>query len=339
VLCAIRTIEKAIKLNPILKNIALLVLGSDPMVRRKLKAIKEAGALTILSLHRVSEDDGSAYRPLKPKLFEELLTFLTANFEIITFADMATPSLSDRPKVILSFDDGYKDFIDVAVPILEKYKIFVNQNIIPECVEQKLPPLNVLAQDFVGTAPLSLLLNLRIPDFDVRRFNGNRFEIGLKLSAFLKSRPFGDQQKLREELLPQFYKFDGFRPTPMMSREDIRELATVHEFGAHSYSHASMEYESESFFQQDLARCRNYFRDILKMPMPIYALPNGSYRKGNIQHALDFGYSHVLLVGDRFSQCNNHIHNRFGFHAQSRREVLFRAVGGLRVPETKMRGI
>ncbi len=316
-------------MNPILKNIALLALGSDLMVRRKLKSIRDAGVLTILNLHRVSEDDGSTYRPLEPSLFEELLLFLTANFKIITFADLATRCLSDKPKVILSFDDGYKDFIDVAVPILEKYKIRVNQNIIPECVERQLPPLNVLAQDFVGQAPLSLVLNLRIPDFDIRRFAGNRFEMGLKLSAFLKGRTLGEQQKLREELLLQFYQFDGFRPTPMMSREDIRQLAAVHEFGAHSYSHASMEYESDTFFQQDLARCRDYFRDVLNMPVSIYTFPNGSCRESQIHHALDFGYNHVLLVGDCFSQCDNHIHNRFGFHAQSRREVLFRAVGGL----------
>ena len=316
-------------MNPILKNIALLALGSDLMVRQKLKSIRGAGVLTILNLHRVSEDDGSAYRPLEPGLFEELLIFLKENFEITTFTNLATRCLSDKPKVIISFDDGYKDFIDVAVPILEMHKIRVNQNIIPECVEGQLPPLNVLAQDFVGKAPLKLLSNLKIPDFDIKSFDGNRFKMGLKLSAYLKGRPFSEQQKLREELLPQFYSFEGFRPTPMMSREEIRELASVHEFGAHSYSHASMEYESDTYFQQDLQRCKDYFRDVLNIPASIYTFPNGSYKESQIQRALDFGYSHVLLVGNRFSRSDNRIHNRFGFHAQSRREAVFRAVGGL----------
>lgn len=321
--------RKGHKLNVLIKSLALLAFGNSYSVQRKLNAIDKAGVLTILNLHRVAEDDGSAYKPLNPSLFQEMLVFLGKNFEIITFADLDTKHLPKKPRLIISFDDGYKDFMDIAVPILEKHKIRVNQNIIPECIERQLPPLNVLAQDFIGKAPLELLRELIIPGIDIHKLTSNRVKMGLRVSAFLKNKPIADQMALQEELLPQFFDFDNFQPTKMMSTEDVRQLVGFHEFGAHSFSHASMAFESDEYFKQDLVNCRKYFEVALKTSVDIYAFPNGSYRDNHLEIAKAYGYKNVLLVDDLFSFCDSGIHHRFGFTAQSRREVVFRTIGGL----------
>ena len=313
----------------IMKEVALLVLGSNLMLQNKLHRIREAESLTILNLHRVSKNDGSSYRPLEPFIFEELLIFLQKNFDMTTFDALATDNKMKRSKCILSFDDGYKDFIDVAAPILQKYKMRVNQNIIPDCVEKQLPPLNVIAQDFVGTAPLALLQNLDIPDFDVKRFGTNRALLGNRLSHFLKSRPISEQRKLGDILLPQFTHFDGFKPTPMMSKEDIRQLWASHEIGVHSYAHASMEFETDDFFRQDCLDCNSYFQSNFGKTASISVFPNGSHRQSQLPIAYECGYQHILLVDNQYSRAGNKIHSRFGFDAQSKREAYFKALGGL----------
>ena len=53
--------------------------------------------------------------------------------------------------------------------------------------------------------------------------------------------------------------------------------------GAHSFSHESMGYESDSFFRADLMQCRNFFEQQLRLPLDAYAFPNGSYRPEQIQ--------------------------------------------------------
>jgi peptidoglycan/xylan/chitin deacetylase (PgdA/CDA1 family) len=100
---------------------------------------------TILNLHRVGNNAGSAYRPLDPTLFDELLTFAKHEFAVVTIAELREKSR--KPKLVLSFDDGYRDFATTAVPILRKHGLRANQNIIPRCVETGLPPLNVMAKD------------------------------------------------------------------------------------------------------------------------------------------------------------------------------------------------
>ena len=49
-------------------------------------------------------------------------------------------------------------------------------------------------------------------------------------------------------MLNEFSRFDNFKPTPMMTLEDIQSLINEHEFGAHSFMHSSMKYESNNYF-------------------------------------------------------------------------------------------
>ncbi|MGQ0559090.1 MAG: hypothetical protein ACT4OE_05820 [Sphingosinicella sp.] len=63
-----------------------------------------------------------------------------------------------------------------------KNKVRVNHNVMTACIESGLPPLNVLAQDFVGKAPAELVDRLEIPRFSMERgpgFGLRRFNPGL----------------------------------------------------------------------------------------------------------------------------------------------------------------
>jgi peptidoglycan/xylan/chitin deacetylase (PgdA/CDA1 family) len=189
--------------------------------------------------------------------------------------------------------------------------------------------LNVLAQDYIGSAPFELIKRLNLPGLDIQNMSKDRLQLGFAVSKFIKNRPMAQQMVLKEVLLPQFFDFDKFQPTKMMTLDEVRQCATLHELGAHSFNHASMDFESEEFFKTDLIKCKEFFVSSVKSDVVIYAFPNGGYRKELLRIPFDFGYQHVLLVGDLFSLSNSRLHNRFGFWADSSREVLFRAVGGL----------
>jgi len=306
------------------KSFAFEALGSDFLVARRLASIQESGKITILNLHRVAPEDGSGYRPLTPGIFDELLGFLKARFDLMTFAELDRPP-GAKPRAILSFDDGYKDFVDYAAPLLARHKIRANQNVVPLCIETGSPPLNVVAQDFVGKAPRELTLKLEIPGFpDLTGPN-----LALRLSSFIKNKSRREQKVIAETLTPQFFAWSEFKPTPMMTRDETRQMAAEHEIGGHSYEHASMLFETDEYLKEDVTRCQQYFEETLNSPMPIYAFPNGVCRKEHIGIVAACGVEHVLLVGNDFATAQSP-HKRFGLDARTRREAKFRAVGGFR---------
>jgi len=85
-------------------------------------------SVPILMYHAVAEHPSAASRRLSvsPDSFEEQVAFLADHgFTGMTFSDLADAfdtgkALPKRP-VVLTFDDGYADFANAALPILQRY--------------------------------------------------------------------------------------------------------------------------------------------------------------------------------------------------------------------------
>lgn len=176
------------------RRAAFAVLGSDPALDVKLRAIASAGALTILNLHRVDDKHTSTYEAITPKLFDALVGWLAPRFRIVTFAELAEMKSDGKPPLILSFDDGYRDFVEVVMPILARHKVRVNQNVVPAAVASGKPPINVILQDFIGQAPANLLREIAFPGITGAIDPDDRIRAGLKVSAAIKNLRIREQK-------------------------------------------------------------------------------------------------------------------------------------------------
>lgn len=97
-----------------------------------------------------------------PEMFDRQLAYLRKNgFKFLTAEELheTIAGMNALPgrSVLLTFDDGYRDFMTEALPILNKYKapavLFVHTNRSSERLRNELPLLNwmelkVLAEDF-----------------------------------------------------------------------------------------------------------------------------------------------------------------------------------------------
>ena len=178
------------KFKKSLKYFGLLILTRQIIIQNRIGKIAHNQKLTILNLHRVGKDDGSTYKPLEKETFIYLIEFLKANYLITSFSELnlnldKNALSKEKPLLILSFDDGYKDFLDVVHPILLKNGIRANQNIIPSSVDLGRPPLNVLLQDYLGKVKREEVNKLRIPGYEFNK-KLNIYKEGLKLSKFIK---------------------------------------------------------------------------------------------------------------------------------------------------------
>ena len=320
------------KLRPRMKRAAFALLASDPALGVKLRSIARAEVLTILNFHRVSDDQVSAYQAMSPRLFDELIGWIKLHFTLVTFGDLDGHLAYGKPPLVLSFDDGYKDFIETVSPILVRHGVRANQNVIPGCVENGLPPMNVLLQDFINQAPAALLREVPFLGLSRGAAPDDRVALSLVASASLKNRSITEQKAIFAVIEPHFARFEGFVPTPLMSIADIIEMSSHHEIGTHSFEHATMSYETDDYVATDAARCRAYHTEKFGAAPFVYAFPNGSAGHGHVDIVRRAGYRDVLLVGEGFSSRSGHVHPRFTMHGSSAKELRFRATGATATP-------
>ena len=319
-------------MNNLIKRCGYFVLGNNLRIKRRIHKIGKLNKLTVLTLHKVGDDDISSYQPLSSRLFEELIIFLEKNYYITSFSELSNINkiITSKPLVILSYDDGYKDFMNITIPILKKYNIRVNQNVIPECVSLGRPPLNVSLQDYIGKTELENLFALKIPGFEWPTNLKDKVKLGFLLSNYIKSNPHYVQQKIRKKVEDQIGDRLYSLSSRMMDIEDIKSIINLHDIGIHSYSHSNMALETEEYVRNDMKKCREWFFSKFDRYPSIYAFPNSSYKKQDIQTALDLGYTNVLLVDNKFSSINTSIHYRFNFDVKSKSAMKFWVAGGFR---------
>jgi peptidoglycan/xylan/chitin deacetylase (PgdA/CDA1 family) len=295
---------------------------------RRLRELSESKLVAILNLHRVSPESNHFWPPMQPHVFAQLLAFVSKNFSVCSIGELANAD-SDKPLAVLSFDDGYYDFVEFALPLLRKYGLPSNMNVIPQCAISGRPIWNVQLYDFLNRAPLKQIQEIRIPGFsgELRRDSPDaKVRFGVKLSAFLKKRPRSERVQMWESIEPLVSDTKGPQ-TRLMTTNEIRQIRSEVEVGVHSFSHESMGFEDMDFFLDDLQKCREYFDRELGLPMSIYAFPNGSFRDELLDPLRANDVKHILLVGERFADPKSDVLNRVTMHGETGSEVRMRSLG------------
>lgn len=285
------------------------------------------GLTAVLGCHRVSPHQNPFWPAMHPRVFEELLRFLHQKCAVVSLDDNTPTKL---PRVVLTFDDGYYDFIEYTMPALARYSIRANQNIIPACVESGVPPWTVRVSDFLLAAPPTLIREIRVDGLDVQLMGADsdsKARFGVALSRALKTKPMVSRSADLERLEALMTRLGPFRTTRMMARADVLEVSAHHEIGVHSNSHESMGVESTQFFMEDLERCFTYFRELLGLPMRIYAFPNGSHRPEQVTLLQQRGIAHVLLVEEKLAHGRSRVWPRITMAPCSGSHARLQAMG------------
>jgi peptidoglycan/xylan/chitin deacetylase (PgdA/CDA1 family) len=300
---------------------------------RLLRDVQSKDEIVVVNLHQVSPERNPFWDPLDPRVFEALLVFIKRHFRVTTFVECSSRRGS-KPDLILSFDDGYYDFVEYAMPLLARHGLPANQNVIVSCVQDGRPPWHTRIYDFLNSVPRSLVNEIRLPGFETRLESEDRDDkvaYGLALSRFLKRRSRADRDIVWQPIEKVMERADRIKSTRMMRISDVRDAAQSHEIGTHSFAHDSMEFEAISFFNEDLRACRRFFDESLGLPLSIYAFPNGGYRPEQIEVLRMAGVRHILLVNEAFAARDQDVYPRLTIYGDSLAETSLRALGHSRI--------
>src|SRR5438046_1251744 len=82
---------------------------------------QKKNVITAICLHRISEEEDHVWPPMKPYVFDQLLKYCNKHYAVIAPQQWNEPSSLQR--LIITFDDGYHDFMEYALPTLQKHKM------------------------------------------------------------------------------------------------------------------------------------------------------------------------------------------------------------------------
>jgi peptidoglycan/xylan/chitin deacetylase (PgdA/CDA1 family) len=268
------------------------------------------GAGVILMLHRVLADDRAADLPHRnelcvgPKAFEHLLVWLRKHFDCVPLMDILQPTSlkSSRPKVTLTFDDGWRDNAVNAFPLLQKHQvpasIFLSSDFIGSRQRFWWESIGETLWGSHGEAPrmhLSQCLQQLGRPLPAAFEEADEQRRSLALAHFLQSLKTlspDDLNHLTDECphdsLPQALDWQQVRNL---------EASGLVRFGPHGASHAILTGLDDHTLSAELRRSRDALLNGCNRPLPVYCYPNGDNDARVRQQVADHDFPFALGTG------------------------------------------
>lgn len=248
------------------------------------------GAGVILMLHRVLADDTSArlaHRTelcIGPQAFEHLLRWLKRHFDCVPLMDLLTaPVRAARPRVALTFDDGWRDNAINAFPLLQHHQV---------------PASIFLSTDFIGSRQCfwwesvgetlwgSFGAQARQNLIEHLYGIGRPVPVALLDSATEPQRSQALAQYLQSlkamsaQGLSQLADACPAQGTPQaLDWQQVRQLedSGLVRFGPHGASHAILTGLDDEQLEHELRRSHEALLRGCRQPLPVYCYPNGNH--------------------------------------------------------------
>lgn len=281
---------------------------------RALEAVARARgrSIVVLTYHRIARpalESNPYYDPVvsaSPEGFREQMLMLRRHFRVVGALDALEPADDGKPAAIVTFDDGYRDNFDAALPILEELGIPATFFIPTGFLENpRLPWWDHVA---------GVLKKTRVPLIELKRWPGDESPVELDLGdnpsaedrravimgvirLFLE-REVRDESWFLSQLEEQAeveVDSECLGRELFMSWEHLKRLASLgHAIGSHGHSHQALATLDEDDQRRDLALSRSILEMATGGEVRAVAYPYGwpgAFGDRTVELAGEVGYS------------------------------------------------
>ena len=231
--------------------------------------------------------------------FESFLQYVRDHFNLISIEDLYGGNLKrDEFNLVVTFDDGYLNNFELAMPLLEKYGVPASFFITPIHNEA-----DFLWPDLIDL--ISYHSSRNTIDFlgqTFHRARNNQFtNRRLTLKEFCKRQSFETLHELIQVLAKDWQAvrnadFDIY--WKLMQPDHIRSLSRHPLFtvGTHGLRHTNLSYLTPEQSHYEMKESKRILDDICGKAITDFAPPFGAYDERVIQQAKSIGYERLLVV-------------------------------------------
>ncbi len=192
-----------------------------------------------------------------------------------TIADRARDGVRARPAVLVTFDDGYRDYHDLAHPVLR---------------ELGIPALVFLATCFLDEGGMMWTDTVEWAALSTRRDrvrlpwtegaatalpdDAARAALGERARLHLKRLPDDERRAAMAALLDELGAPPA-RPREMLTWDEARRTMDVTRFGGHSHTHPILSRLDRAAAEREIRTCRDRIAAETGVVPTAFAYPNG----------------------------------------------------------------
>jgi len=254
--------------------------------------------------HRVNPSRERLWDPMDVRLFDRCIRHIGNNYSIVLFEDIALTdelfSIKHKYATIM-FDDGYKDNIQYALPILEQHGVKASFYVVTDCINRNTPTWTYLLDySFINTNIKVIELDFGFLPKNLRSGKLLSSKEGLafvyRLKPLLKTLSHDQRQVVLEKVRETFS--DVELPKLMMDWNDLRSIRqSGHYIGSHTKTHAMLgSIEDTTVIKEELERSAcDINLNLGYFPISI-SYPVGSYNATTKLLSQECGYKIGLAV-------------------------------------------
>lgn len=263
---------------------------------------RKRGQVTVFMFHKINNDKDIFYQGMPSETFEKLCFYIKKKYKVISFEELNNKALSnDLSYAIITFDDGHKEILDIAYPILKRLNMPFNINIDTEILETGEPQDFVKVYDILNKTKYPP--EIKLPSFDKIDLSD---KTSLQIENLFTSLLSEMNRDLRNVFISELIEFTKFKReyfSSMLSKEDIALLyKNGVEIGSHSHTHAILPNLSKKEIEYELSHSKEMLEDITKSNISIIAFPNGKTNDEIEFISKKLGYTIFLETEDKFNQ-------------------------------------
>lgn len=279
-------------------------IGNLSPLRRLMRPFQ--GQACILMYHRIlphdeiTDDPTTVRNSVSTFRFEEQISFLAMNYCVVTLNELRIQEKKpDLMPVVVTFDDGYKDNLVHALPILKKYNVPATIYVATSMTEGNgvvwwheswriLQKLNRLEVEWKGKTLI----------WELRTFRQKR-QCWFDLRCYFLEL----QREEQNELLSRMR--NGKPPVDLsnlwLSWEDLKALSRepLITIGSHGHNHENLMCLSETDAREDIVKSKKLLEDHINKPVAHFCYPYGNVSEREIRLVRETGFVTAVTTKTR----------------------------------------
>jgi peptidoglycan/xylan/chitin deacetylase (PgdA/CDA1 family) len=266
-----------------------------------------SAALRVLTYHRVLDlADPSAPRPdgvsATPAVFDRQMRHVAARYRVVSSEEVLLALRSGqglpRKAVLITFDDAYRDFGEVAWPILRRHRLPATVFVPTAFPDQ--PAREFWWDRLHRVVRDTSRRTLALPSGDRLPLDGVAARAGSlrALEAYLKSIPHADAMALVERACDRLGD-DGPRAAPVHGWRELRALAADGvTLAAHTRTHPALTRLPDEAVRDEVRGARDDLRREVGEVTPIFAYPFGAHDERVVRIVREEGFELAVTCVD-----------------------------------------